>query len=399
MLVQVKNLQPNPYRDMEHYPIDKDKIQSLKDSIEQTEFWDNILARPKPDHSSIEYEDLFIERPNDPDGYWDSKEVLVGPEIDNIDDCPDNVISIMNKAENGYIYYDQPICEIAYGHHRLQALQELGIEEVDIPIKFLDDATMIQIMANENMEQWKMNPSVINETVKVARDFLNTELSKYESWEDVCGDKSIITKLVQDAKGWVKLRDQKAGRESILKFLGKGWKQWMIQEALDTLNDTEIDQKAIETFKSPSVAREFKKVVRNINKENPQKITKEETIELAEKVQKRISDNKGKGLGEKSYASTMKTIVRQEVEEVEVEEVDEFTATLKDLTLEIESITSRTKDLKNKIASFNGRLLEMGVTDLKGIQSLFIVNEFSLLLESINTMGNYFGVQFNKLKK
>ena len=39
---------------------------------------------------------------------------------------------------------------------------------------------MIQIMANENMEQWGMIPSAINETIKVARDLLNSELAKYE---------------------------------------------------------------------------------------------------------------------------------------------------------------------------------------------------------------------------
>ena len=55
--------------------------------------------------------------------------------------------------------------EIAYGHHRMVALQELGIKEVDIPVKALDDATMIKIMANENMEDWETNTSVINETV------------------------------------------------------------------------------------------------------------------------------------------------------------------------------------------------------------------------------------------
>jgi len=67
-------------------------------------------------------------------------------------------------------------------------------------------------------------PAVINETVLTAKEYLDKELEKYETWEDACADKSIITKLVDNAKAFVKLRDQKAGRETILKFLCGNWK-------------------------------------------------------------------------------------------------------------------------------------------------------------------------------
>ena len=43
---------------------------------------------------------------------------------------------------------------------------------VDIPVKDLDDATMIKIMANENMEEWRIGPKIIDETVRVAKKFL-----------------------------------------------------------------------------------------------------------------------------------------------------------------------------------------------------------------------------------
>ncbi|GAH85311.1 unnamed protein product [marine sediment metagenome] len=45
MKVKIKDLEPNPFRDMDHYPINPEKIESLKNSISQTGFWDNILAR------------------------------------------------------------------------------------------------------------------------------------------------------------------------------------------------------------------------------------------------------------------------------------------------------------------------------------------------------------------
>ena len=47
MKVQIKQLEPNPYRDMNNYPMDEAKVKSLIGSIQQTGFWDNILARKK----------------------------------------------------------------------------------------------------------------------------------------------------------------------------------------------------------------------------------------------------------------------------------------------------------------------------------------------------------------
>lgn len=142
MRVKINQLKPNPFRNIEKYPVDRMKVDALKASISETTFWDNIVARQK----------------------------------------------------NGFY-------EIAYGHHRLIALQELKIDEIDIPIKDIDNATMIRIMANENMEYWKYDLAVRVETVRAVRNFLNTELAKYDSWEDACANKSIITKLVDNAKG------------------------------------------------------------------------------------------------------------------------------------------------------------------------------------------------------
>ena len=115
MKVKIKDLYPNPYRDMDNYPINREKVETLKASIKQTGFWDNIVAR-------------------------------------NMD---------------GKI-------QIAYGHHRLTALREAlpWDTEVDIPIKDLPDSVMIQIMANENMEEYRTGPAIIDETVRVAKKYL-----------------------------------------------------------------------------------------------------------------------------------------------------------------------------------------------------------------------------------
>ena len=47
MKVKLKDVHPNPFRNMERYPIHKQKILQLKNSIQSTDFWDNIVARER----------------------------------------------------------------------------------------------------------------------------------------------------------------------------------------------------------------------------------------------------------------------------------------------------------------------------------------------------------------
>lgn len=105
----LKDIEPNPFRDMDRYVIDRQKVQALKASMDQTSFWDNIVAR-----------------------------------------------KVKGKAQ------------IAYGHHRLIALKEKygPNHEVNLIIRDLSDTEMIRVMANENMEEWSSSPAVEQETVR-----------------------------------------------------------------------------------------------------------------------------------------------------------------------------------------------------------------------------------------
>src|SRR5215475_1914233 len=107
MRIAVADLRPNPFRHLERYPIDRDKVDALKRSIKDTTFWDNLLVR---------------------------------------------------KANGNF--------ECAYGHHRLVALQELRVDYIDVPVRDLDDTVMAQIMAHENMEEWGHSSAVEQETVR-----------------------------------------------------------------------------------------------------------------------------------------------------------------------------------------------------------------------------------------
>lgn len=105
----VRDLLPNPFRHMDRYPIRRDKVEALKESLRSTGFWDNVVAR----------------------------------------------------EQNGR-------AEIAYGHHRLVALkEEFGPDHtVNVILRDLDDTAMLQIMARENMEEWGSNFFVELETVE-----------------------------------------------------------------------------------------------------------------------------------------------------------------------------------------------------------------------------------------
>lgn len=105
----VKDIKPNPFRHIDRYPIRREKVDVLRESLRATGFWGNVVAR----------------------------------------------------VTNG-----KP--EIAYGHHRLVALrEEFGPNhKVDLVVRDLPDETMLQIMARENMEEWGTSAPVEHETVR-----------------------------------------------------------------------------------------------------------------------------------------------------------------------------------------------------------------------------------------
>jgi ParB-like chromosome segregation protein Spo0J len=116
--VAVKNMRPNPFRCIDEYPLQEEKIEALKDSIESTGFWGTIVARP---------------------------------------------------AEGKSV-------EIAFGHHRREALIQSKVAEVEIIVRELTNEQMLQMMARENMEEWGTSAWVEVETVRAAIDAYGKDL-------------------------------------------------------------------------------------------------------------------------------------------------------------------------------------------------------------------------------
>lgn len=96
--VKLNQLLPNPYRHFHRYPINEDKVEALIESIGATGFWgETVIARPR------------------------------GPK-----------------------------CEIAFGHHRIEAARRaLGDRaEVQISVRKLSDTQMFEMMCRENNEMY-----------------------------------------------------------------------------------------------------------------------------------------------------------------------------------------------------------------------------------------------------
>ena len=124
----------------------------------------------------------------------------------------------------------------------------------------IDDSSMLQIMAEENLN-WSTAPIVMTQTVLAAKEFIDAELMKYDSY-DKCPNKSIKA-LFTGAKGDYKhCKKNGAGQTTILKFLGSNWKQWVIQKALEIINDDSLDKKAVEDIPTLEQASVFRKSVK-----------------------------------------------------------------------------------------------------------------------------------------
>lgn len=216
MKLQVKDLEPNPYRQIDKYPIDRVKVEALKVSIKEKTFWDNLLVR---------------------------------------------------KVGGKY--------QLAYGHHRWIALKEIGVKEVDLPVRDISDAVMLQIMAEENLN-WNTTPEVINQTVESAKKFLDGEISKSPNLAGV--NKSINT-LFGNEGNFQNCKTGGVGQTTILKFLGGNWKQWMIASALQIIEESKagvISRKAVEVLPSMHQAKVFRDSVKanKIPKKTQKKIAR-----------------------------------------------------------------------------------------------------------------------------
>lgn len=140
MKVKVKDIEFNPFRNMNLVPIDRLTVDKLKGSIGDLGLWAGMTARPHPE--------------------------------------------IKGKYQ------------IPYGHHRLIAIQELGIKEIEVSITEISDFNMVLMMVQENMTQRGVSVEMINGTVREVKEFLDGAIKKYKNWDECQRDNEIITSLL-----------------------------------------------------------------------------------------------------------------------------------------------------------------------------------------------------------
>ena len=107
MKLKLKDIGPNPFRDLQGNPLIEAKIQELMASIKLTGYWQNVVVCKRQ-------------------GKW----------------------------------------VLAYGHHRWEAARRCGITEADFIVMDLDDAKLIQVLDNENRETYASSPASLIESVR-----------------------------------------------------------------------------------------------------------------------------------------------------------------------------------------------------------------------------------------
>ena len=210
-LFAIQDIEPNPFRHMDRYPVRRDKIEALKESIATTSFWDNIVAR-----------------------------------------------EVGGKAQ------------IAYGHHRLVALREsFGPEhKVKLIVRDLDETAMLQIMARENLEEWGTSAEVEHETVRAV-------VEAYAAGRVELAKPAGTAKHTRYAhlRAGAKMEDKPYTADSIAEFLA--WSVHKIQpilQALDLIDEGtlhEDDFKGLGGQQAVAVTREASTAKRRIQAQAP----------------------------------------------------------------------------------------------------------------------------------
>lgn len=202
--MKLDQLEANPYRDLNLFPINGVVVDSLKESINDTDFWDNLVVRLKgnalcdgtPISSAAELTALFES------GHDFSKEVF----------------------------------ELCYGHHRKAALGELNWENVTLPVKFVDDTTMLKMMANENKDSSMNQIAVKLETYRQVKQSIEDEIATYKNFTDY---KKNGSGLYANKQGFTNALDNGVGFKTVKKFLGESWSETDIRYSANVVGNIE----------------------------------------------------------------------------------------------------------------------------------------------------------------
>jgi hypothetical protein len=173
--VDFERVKPNPHRDMKRYPINREKIDALKESIGRTGWWPNIVAR-----------------------------------------------------ESDGVY------EIAHGHHRFTALRELKRKTVGLLVGKFSDGEMLKMMADENLREWGSSVTVDQETIRaVVLAYAGGKIELERPGAKVSKNQIRYAPGFVQGDARMESTAHPYSSQSIMGFLG--WGEWKVKQALAAL--------------------------------------------------------------------------------------------------------------------------------------------------------------------
>jgi ParB/RepB/Spo0J family partition protein len=135
---ELDRIVPNPFRMLDKYPYREEKLAALQSSIKETGFWSGVIAR--------RHGDKF---------------------------------------------------QLAFGHHRVEAARLVGLETVPLDVRELTDEQMLQLMARENLEDYRTSFLELLTTWEAAADYLSRmrdipvkpiAVAKFLGWVTIRGE-------------------------------------------------------------------------------------------------------------------------------------------------------------------------------------------------------------------
>lgn len=184
--VNIGDVIQNPYRDMVMFPIQQDKVDSLKESIEKTGFWPSIIARP-------------------------ANNMVNGKEI-----TQEELVALLNDGFD----FSGVKWEKAFAHHRQAACEALGFDTIPIVPQIINDENMLLMMANENKEGFGGNVNSQLETVRQVKQRLEESIADFDTFEEY---KEAGGDFFKTAKSFSNAQAQGVGFKTIRRFLGETW--------------------------------------------------------------------------------------------------------------------------------------------------------------------------------
>lgn len=236
--VKLTDVESNPHRNPESYTFDQPKIDSLKEKIADTSFWENLLAR---------------------------------------------------KTKDGRI-------QLAYGHHRLEALRQLVAEglteftEIKINVRpetQLTSERMLKIFANENADEWGENPQNLCMTVLQLQAHLTNLLSASKDKDQFIKKVGDQGSLKVDDRSFTRMKNHGVGATIIAQFLGDCWSRQTISDALAVIENDEATFKLAQQLPNVTLANRFQKLVTKSESGSGQS----KTVEMfPEDTQRKVQD-------------------------------------------------------------------------------------------------------------